>query len=91
MRMVSSLYLPNYYMRPLTKTGLTLNDVLHITPKFWNLHREPLVALDGGAFTLLSIQCNLFVGTLAPFALERPELQPILQSALDFDISWVHI
>ncbi|KAJ5888274.1 Acyl-CoA dehydrogenase/oxidase [Penicillium taxi] len=67
--------------------GLTLKDVLYLTPKFWKLHREPLVALDGGAFTLLSIQCNLFVGTLAPFALERTELQPILQSALDFDIS----
>ncbi|KGO62870.1 Acyl-CoA dehydrogenase/oxidase [Penicillium expansum] len=67
--------------------GLTLKDVLYITPKFWKLHREPLLTLDGGAFTLLSIQCNLFVGTLAPFALKRPELQPILQSALDFDIS----
>ncbi|CDM35884.1 hypothetical protein DTO013E5_5396 [Penicillium roqueforti] len=67
--------------------GLTLKDVLYITPKFWKLHREPLLTLDGGAFTLLSIQCNLFVGTLAPFALKRPELQRILQSALDFDIS----
>ncbi|KAF9250582.1 hypothetical protein LCP9604111_3484 [Penicillium roqueforti] len=67
--------------------GLTLKDVLYITPKFWKLHREPLLTLDGGAFTLLSIQCNLFVGTLAPFALKRPELQRILQSALDFDLS----
>ncbi|KOS43312.1 hypothetical protein ACN38_g5798 [Penicillium nordicum] len=67
--------------------GLTLKDVLYITPKFWKLHREPLMLLDGGAFTLLSIQCNLFVGTLTPFALKRPELQPILQSAMDFDIS----
>ncbi|KAJ5796931.1 uncharacterized protein N7518_005471 [Penicillium psychrosexuale] len=67
--------------------GLTLKDVLYLTPKFWKLHREPLITLDGGAFTLLSIQCNLFVGTLAPFALERPELHRILQSALDFDIS----
>lgn len=74
-------------MQLLTIIGLTLKDVLYITPKFWKLHREPLLTLDGGAFTLLSIQCNLFVGTLAPFALKRPELQPILQSALDFDIS----
>ncbi|CAI7626727.1 unnamed protein product [Penicillium glandicola] len=65
--------------------GLTLKDVLYVIPKFWKLHREPLISLNGGAFTLLSIQCNLFVGTLAPFALKRPELQPILQSALDFD------
>lgn len=68
---------------------MTLEDVLYITPKFWRLHLEPLAAFDGGTFTLLSIQCNLFVGTLAPFTLKRPELQPILQSALNFDISWV--
>lgn len=67
--------------------GLTLEDVLYITPNFWRLHLEPMAAFDAGAFTLLSIQCNLFVGTLAPFALKRPELQPILQSALNFDIS----
>ena len=87
MHMVLATYLLYDYMQPLTITGLTLKDVLYLTPKFWKLHREPLITLDGGAFTLLSIQCNLFVGTLAPFALERPELQLILQSALDFDIS----
>ncbi|KAJ5623247.1 Acyl-CoA dehydrogenase/oxidase [Penicillium lividum] len=67
--------------------ALTLKDVLYITPRFWKLHLQNLIAMDGGAFTLLSIQCNLFVGTLAPFALKRPELQPIIQSALDFNIS----
>ncbi|KAJ5871442.1 Acyl-CoA dehydrogenase/oxidase [Penicillium soppii] len=66
---------------------MTVKDVLYLTPKFCKLHSEPLVAVDGAAFTLLTIQCNLFVGTLAPFALKRPELQPILQSALRFDIS----
>lgn len=74
-----------------TRAGLTLNDILYITPKFWSLHREPLTASDAGAYTLLSIQFNLFVGTLAPFALKRPELRPILQSALDFDISWASL
>ncbi|KAJ5933849.1 Acyl-CoA dehydrogenase/oxidase [Penicillium verhagenii] len=67
--------------------GLTLKDILYITPEFWKLHWDPLLAVDGGAFTLASIQCNLFVGTLAPFAMKRPELLPILQSALEFDIS----
>lgn len=87
MHMVCPTYLLYQYIQSLTRTGLTLKDVLYITPKFWKLHREPLMLLDGGAFTLLSIQCNLFVGTLTPFALKRPELQPILQSAMDFDIS----
>ncbi|CAI7656681.1 unnamed protein product [Penicillium glandicola] len=51
------------------------------------MHTDQLAALDGGAFTLLTIQCNLFVGTVAPFAINRPELQSILQSAMNFDIS----
>ncbi|KAJ5835487.1 Acyl-CoA dehydrogenase/oxidase [Penicillium robsamsonii] len=51
------------------------------------MHMDHLAALDGGAFTLLTIQCNLFVGTVAPLAINRPELQSILQFGMDFDIS----
>lgn len=68
---------------------MTLEDVLKLTPKFWKLHADPLLVLDGGALTMLSIQYNLFVGTVAPFALSRPELQPVLQQAMNFDISSV--
>ncbi|KAJ5316602.1 Acyl-CoA dehydrogenase/oxidase [Penicillium antarcticum] len=56
-------------------------------PCFWKMHREALVALDGGAFTLFVIQCNPFASTLAPFAMKRPELQPVLQAALGFNVS----
>lgn len=38
-------------------------------------------------FTILTIQYNLTIGTLAPFAINNPELQPILQQMLDFDVS----
>ncbi|KAJ5164065.1 Acyl-CoA dehydrogenase/oxidase [Penicillium coprophilum] len=51
------------------------------------MHMDHLAALDGGAFTLLTIQCNLFVGTVAPFAINRPELHSILQSAMNFEVS----
>lgn len=88
---VNNLDSPCYDIWILNTTDLTLNDVLYLTPKFWKLHREPIVALDGAAFTLLSIQTNLFVGTLGPFASKRPELQPIIQSALNFDISLVYL
>ncbi|KAJ5513631.1 Acyl-CoA dehydrogenase/oxidase [Penicillium fimorum] len=71
----------------LIATGLTIQDVLEITPKFFKMHRDCLAALDGGAFTLLTIQCSLFVGTVAPLAINRLELQSILKSAMDFDIS----
>ncbi|KAJ5776641.1 uncharacterized protein N7511_001652 [Penicillium nucicola] len=33
------------------------------------------------------VTCNLFVGTLAPFAMKRPDLQPVLQAALEFNVS----
>lgn len=71
----------------LIMTGLTVSDILYMTPKFCKMHLQPLVALDGGALTLLTIQTNLFIGTLAPFALQRPELHSILQAALNFEIS----
>ena len=66
-----------------------MEDVLHLRPAFWKLQTDPLAAVDGGALTLISIQYNLFVGTVAPFALTRPELQPILQRAINFDVSSV--
>jgi acyl-CoA oxidase len=70
---------------------LTVEDVLNLSPKFWKLQTDPLVAMDGGALTLISIQYNLFVGSVAPFVLTRPELQPILQRAMNFDVSSVSI
>ena len=53
------------------------------------LHTDPIAAVDGGALTLISIQYNLFVGTVAPFAASRADLQRILQRALSFEISLV--
>jgi hypothetical protein len=64
-----------------------VEDILSLSPKFWKLHTDPIAAVDGGALTLISIQYNLFVGTVAPFATSRPELQRILQRALCFDVS----
>ncbi|KAJ5189146.1 Acyl-CoA dehydrogenase/oxidase [Penicillium cf. griseofulvum] len=73
--------------RSLIVAGLTIQDVLRITPKFFKMHTNHLAVLDGGAFTLLTIQCNLFVGTVAPLAINRPELQSIIESAMNFDVS----
>ncbi|KAL2825529.1 hypothetical protein BJY01DRAFT_241534 [Aspergillus pseudoustus] len=66
---------------------LTVEDVSYLTPQFWKIHTDPINTVDGGALTLLSIQYNLFVGTVAPFATARPELHSILQRAMRFDIS----
>ncbi|KAK1149714.1 hypothetical protein N8T08_005268 [Aspergillus melleus] len=44
-------------------------------------------SVDGGAITLITIQYNLFVGTVAPYADGRPDLQLILDRAMKFEIS----
>lgn len=68
---------------------LTLKDVVDTTPKFWKLHIDMLTAMDGGAINLVSVQYNLFVGTVAPFADTQPQLAFIIQQAMNFDISCV--
>ncbi|RAL14815.1 acyl-CoA dehydrogenase NM domain-like protein [Aspergillus homomorphus CBS 101889] len=67
--------------------SLTLEDVLNTTPKFWKLHIDMLTAMDGGAINLVSVAYNLFVGTVAPYVASQPELAPIVQQAMNFDIS----
>ena len=68
---------------------LTLKDVVEMTPAFWKLHMDMLTAMDGGAINLVSVQYNLFVGTVAPFAASHPELPSIIEKALRVDISCV--
>ncbi|KAL4860475.1 hypothetical protein BDV12DRAFT_181536 [Aspergillus spectabilis] len=67
--------------------NLTLKDVVEMTPAFWKLHMDMLTAMDGGAINLVSVQYNLFVGTVAPFAASHPELPSIIEKALRVDIS----
>ncbi|KAJ6630350.1 hypothetical protein B0H10DRAFT_2172852 [Mycena sp. CBHHK59/15] len=38
---------------------ITLDDITHLSPRFWDLHREPIVCRDGATTTLLTIQYNL--------------------------------
>ncbi|KAJ5436751.1 Acyl-CoA dehydrogenase/oxidase [Penicillium cf. griseofulvum] len=66
---------------------LTPTDVLKCTPKFWKIHMDLIGALDGGSFTLLTIQINLAAGTLAPFAKKQPLYRELLDQMLNFDIS----
>ncbi|KAH8085466.1 acyl-CoA dehydrogenase NM domain-like protein [Cristinia sonorae] len=67
--------------------GLTAEDVLYLRPKFWALHQDLITPKDGAATTLITIQYNLAAGTLAPFAAKRPELRPLLQQIMNFDVS----
>ncbi|PYH88115.1 hypothetical protein BO71DRAFT_436066 [Aspergillus ellipticus CBS 707.79] len=38
---------------------ITITDVLILSPKFWDLHMDPLVPADMAAFPLITIQYNL--------------------------------
>ena len=66
------------------RAGLTIDDILTLSPKFWEIHQDPLMALDGGAMTLTTIQVNLTSGTLARQAVHRPELIPLVEDLLSF-------
>ncbi|OJT05089.1 Acyl-coenzyme A oxidase 2, peroxisomal [Trametes pubescens] len=63
---------------------MTINDILSLTPKFWQLHGDPMVLLDGAAMTLLTIQYNLCAGTLARYAMRRPELVSLVEDLLRY-------
>lgn len=67
--------------------GITLHDTLDLTQKFWDMHIDPIVVLDGAAFTLLIIQYNLVAGTLAQYAATtRPDLVSLVEDILRWDV-----
>ncbi|KAF8575833.1 acyl-CoA dehydrogenase NM domain-like protein [Ramaria rubella] len=67
--------------------GLTWRDCVELTPKFWELHMDNIIGLDAAAFTLLTIQYNLVLGTLGRFSEDRPDLHPLLEKIARFDVS----
>ncbi|KAL4921500.1 acyl-CoA dehydrogenase NM domain-like protein [Aspergillus aurantiobrunneus] len=67
--------------------NLTAEDVRYLSPRFWRLQTDLIGAVDFGAMTLVSIQYNLFIGTVAPFAATCPDLYTLLQRAIRFEVS----
>ncbi|KAG1733288.1 acyl-CoA dehydrogenase NM domain-like protein [Suillus lakei] len=68
--------------------GITLYDVMDLTQKFWDLHTDPIMMLDGAASTLLTIQYNLVAGTLAQYAATtRPEWVPLVEDILRWNVT----
>ena len=61
-----------------------MDDVLTLSPKFWELHQDPLMALDGAAMTLVTIQVNLTAGTIARQAVHRAEFVPLVEDLLAY-------
>ena len=63
---------------------MTIDDILALTPKFWQLHNDPVALLDGGAMTLLTIQYNLCSGTIARYRERRPEVVALVDDLLQY-------
>ncbi|KAI0633884.1 acyl-CoA dehydrogenase NM domain-like protein [Trametes polyzona] len=64
--------------------NMNMHDILSLSPKFWQLHNDPIALVDGAAMSLLSIQYNLCAGTIARYAAERPELVTLVEDLLQY-------
>ncbi|EIN11086.1 hypothetical protein PUNSTDRAFT_64010 [Punctularia strigosozonata HHB-11173 SS5] len=64
---------------------LSLHDIMVCSSKFWDMHTDPILCMDGAATTLLTIQYNLCTGTLASFLPERPDLASTISSLLKYE------
>ncbi|KAL6897687.1 hypothetical protein GGI43DRAFT_424034 [Trichoderma evansii] len=67
--------------------GLTIEDIVNLTPRFFDIHRDDIIPRDTGSHALLSIQHNLVAGTLAPYAKDSRRVQELLEKILDFEVS----
>ncbi|KAJ5704134.1 acyl-CoA dehydrogenase/oxidase [Penicillium malachiteum] len=67
--------------------GLTIDDIIHLTPKFWNYHQELIHTIAMPAFVLVTIQYNLVAGTIGRYITKRPDLWGLLNSIVKFEVS----
>jgi hypothetical protein len=49
---------------------------------------DPIIIRDTVAHVLFSIQFNLVAGTIAPYVMKRPDLRPVIEKILNFDVSY---
>ncbi|KAJ6480441.1 acyl-CoA dehydrogenase NM domain-like protein [Mycena sanguinolenta] len=68
---------------------LTAHDLISLSPKFWAMHTSNMTTVDAAATILLTIQYNLAAGTIAPWVDKRPELRPIFEKIMNFEVSQV--
>ncbi|KAI0425065.1 acyl-CoA dehydrogenase/oxidase [Xylaria sp. FL1042] len=68
------------------RSGITLEDVLKLRPRFWEFHRHTIFARDSAMGTTLAIHWNLCIGTIGAYAHRRPDLVPLLEKLLKFDL-----
>ncbi|KAK0216177.1 acyl-CoA oxidase [Armillaria fumosa] len=63
--------------------GLTVEDIVNLSPKFWMIHNDPILCHNGSTATVMTIHLNLAVGTIVTYAADRPELQALCKDMMD--------
>ncbi|KAL0568288.1 hypothetical protein V5O48_013699 [Marasmius crinis-equi] len=69
--------------------GITPQDTLTCSEKFWNMHLDAVGVEDYSAWALLTIQLNLSAGLVAYFAVQTGSrfLESLAEQIVNFDIS----
>ncbi|KAH7311388.1 hypothetical protein B0I35DRAFT_357141 [Stachybotrys elegans] len=66
------------------QSGMTLQDIAELRPRFWDFHRHLVTTLDTATTTILTMHWNLCIGTIASFLPRRPDLLPLVEDLLAF-------
>lgn len=77
---------PPAYTTILTLSGLTAHDIIDLTPKSWRVHQEYMALRDTMAQIIVMIQSNIIAGTIATHATARPDLHPLLEDILNYNV-----
>ncbi|KAI3336258.1 acyl-CoA dehydrogenase/oxidase [Ustulina deusta] len=67
-------------------SGITLKDVVKLQPNFWDFYRHPICVRDTAMGTTLAIHWNLCIGTIGAYVNRRPDLAPLLEKLLRFEV-----
>ncbi|KAJ5689859.1 acyl-CoA dehydrogenase/oxidase [Penicillium macrosclerotiorum] len=67
--------------------GITIDDILNLTPKFWAYHSDPIHGVSYASLVLVTIQYNLVAGTIGPYLAQRPDLKGLMESVMNFDVN----
>ncbi|KAF2844685.1 acyl-CoA dehydrogenase NM domain-like protein [Plenodomus tracheiphilus IPT5] len=67
-------------------TGLTAEDILTLSDKFWDAHMAGSCVVDTAAATIATIHGNLCMGTIVPHAAKQMDLLPLLARLERFEV-----
>ncbi|KAI0101043.1 acyl-CoA dehydrogenase/oxidase [Nemania sp. FL0031] len=68
------------------QSGITVENVVKLQPRFWEFYRHPISTRDTAIGTALSIHWNLCIGTIGAHVPRRPDLVPLLEKLVRFDL-----